>query len=110
MMRVAATQRLVAEAEAGSGTRHGFRAIVRRAITGKPREPSAPQLEGGAAEQADHDALEAYVNELHLWQPTGRNQWDAREGRSHGRQRQAATTDVRRRRAATSRRRQASAL
>ena len=92
-MRLAATQRSVAETEAGSGTRHGFRTIVRHAITGKPRESSAPQLEGEAAAQADRDALVAYVAELHNGQPTERNQWDAREDRSP-RRRSSLSTEL----------------
>ena len=67
-MRVAALQRSVAAAEAGSGTRHGFRAIVRdnNAAGNQPPsrdDASAPQLEGEsvAAQQAERDALGAYV-------------------------------------------------
>ena len=81
-MRVAAAQRSVAVTEAGSGTRHGFRAIVRHVIRGSRGSRSSldgPSLEGDAAAAADRDALDAYVTELHNSQPTDRQQWDARE-------------------------------
>ena len=82
-MRVAAAQRSVATTEAGSGTRHGFRAIVRHVIRGgrprSPRDDAASSLEGDAAAAADRDALEAYVVEPHNTPPTDRQQWDARE-------------------------------
>ena len=86
-LRVAASQRSVAMTEAGSGMRHGFRAIVRDDVVGTQpsRDASVPQLEGEVAAQAERDALEAYVAELHNGQPTERHQWDAREDRSRSR-------------------------